>query len=206
MAPIPEDDSARRVAPSAERNKGPILEVLARVLPPRGLVLEIASGTGQHVVHFARALPALEWQPSDADPGGRLSIERWIREEALGNVRAPIALDVLQHPWPIDRADAVACINMIHIAPWAATPALFRGIHAVAARIAVLYGPYRRGGAHTAPSNEAFDADLRQRNVAWGVRNLEDVQSQAEEHGLKLNDVIAMPANNLSLVLHRHLI
>jgi len=203
MAPIPEDDSARRVAPSAERNKGPILEVLARVLPPRGLVLEIASGTGQHVVHFARALPALEWQPSDADPGGRLSIERWIREEALGNVRAPIALDVLQHPWPIDRADAVACINMIHIAPWAATPALFRGIHAVAARIAVLYGPYRRGGAHTAPSNEAFDADLRARDPSWGVRDLEAVADAAAEEGFTLDEIVPMPANNFTLVFRR---
>jgi len=203
MAPIPEDDSARRVAPSAERNKGPILELLARVLPPRGLVLEIASGTGQHVVHFARALPALEWQPSDADPGGRLSIERWIREEALGNVRAPIALDVLQHPWPIDRADAVACINMIHIAPWAATPALFRGIHAIAARIAVLYGPYRRGGAHTAPSNEAFDADLRARDPSWGVRDLEAVADAAAEEGFTLDEIVPMPANNFTLVFRR---
>ena len=203
MAPIPEDDSARRVAPSAERNKGPILEVLARVLPPRGLVLEIASGTGQHVVHFARALPALEWQPSDADPEVRRSIERWIREEALGNVRAPIALDVLQRPWPIDRADAVVCINMIHIAPWAATPALFRGIHAVAAPIAVLYGPYRRGGAHTAPSNEAFDADLRARDPSWGVRDLEAVADAAAEEGFTLDEVVPMPANNFTLVFRR---
>jgi len=200
MAPIPEDDSGRRVSPAAERNKGPILGVLARVLPARGLVLEVASGSGQHVAHFARALPSLEWQPSDADPAMRRSIERWIREEALANVRPPIALDVLLQPWPIDRADAVACINMIHIAPWAATLALFAGIHAIAARTAVLYGPYRRGGAHTAPSNEAFDADLRARDPAWGVRDLEAVADAAAGEGFTLDEVVPMPANNFTLV------
>jgi len=200
MAPIPEDDSGRRVSPAAERNKGPILGVLARVLPARGLVLEVASGSGQHVAHFARALPYLEWQPSDADPAMRRSIEHRIREEALANVRPPIALDVLLQPWPIDRADAVACINMIHIAPWAATPALFAGIHAIAARTAVLYGPYRRGGAHTAPSNEAFDADLRARDPAWGVRDLEAVADAAAGEGFTLDEVVPMPANNFTLV------
>jgi hypothetical protein len=200
MAPIPEDDSGRRVSPSAERNKGPILEVLERVLPARGLVLEIASGSGQHVAHFARALPALEWQPSDADAGMRRSIERWTGEQALANVRPPIALDVQLRPWPIDRADAVVCINMIHIAPWAATPALFGGIRAIAARMAVLYGPYRRGGAHTAPSNAAFDADLRARDPAWGVRDLEAVADAAGAEGFTLDEVAPMPANNFALV------
>src|SRR5918993_2998870 len=153
-------------APAAERNKEPILAVLRRVLPERGLVLEIASGTGQHVIHFAGELPHLTWQPSDPDPELRSSIRAWIAQTGLSNVRAPLELDVCRQPWPVDAADAVVCINMIHIAPWAATTALMAG----AARllpttgVLVLYGPGRREGRHTAPSNEAFDRQLQASN------------------------------------------
>lgn len=199
MAPLEGDEDGKQVSPSAERNREPILEVLRRVLPARGLVLEIASGSGQHVVHFARALPALEWQPSDADPAMRRSVERWTRAESLANVRAPIAIDVRQ-PWPIDRADAVVCINMIHISPWESTLALFAGARSLEPSVVFLYGPYRRGGAHTAPSNAAFDADLRRRDPAWGVRDMEAVVEAAGAEGLRLDEVVPMPANNFSLV------
>ena len=174
----------RRTAPAAERNKEPILAVLRRVLPDSGLVLEIASGTGQHVVHFAQALPDLEWQPSDPDPEARSSIAAWIAHEGLPNVRPPLDLDVGAEPWPIERADAVVCINMIHISPWAATLHLMAG----AARllpmqgVLFLYGPFRRLDRETAPSNEAFDAQLRRQNPEWGVRNLEAVVSVAEQN------------------------
>src|SRR5262245_48951577 len=153
----------RWFAAAAERNRGPILALLQRALPRTGLVLEIASGTGQHVVHFAKALPELIWQPSDADAAFRYSIRSWIEQEKLGNVRAPLDLDVCRCPWPLTQADAVLCINMIHVAPWAATAALFEGAKDVLVRggALVLYGPYRRHGRHTAPSNEAFDAQLR---------------------------------------------
>jgi len=191
-----------RTAPAAERNKGPILTVLKRVLPARGLVLEIASGTGQHVVHFAQCMPRLTWQPSDPDPELRSSIRASIAQTGVSNARAPLELDVCRQPWPVDAADAVVCINMIHIAPWAATTALMAG----AARllpttgVLVLYGPYRREGQHTAPSNEAFDRSLRPSNPDWGVRDLEAVAKAAASHGLTLHDVTTMPANNLCVV------
>ena len=189
-------------APAAERNKGPILGVLKRVLPAQGLVLEIASGTGQHVVHFAEAMPHLTWQPSDPDPELRASIRAWIAQTGVSNACAPLDLDVCWQPWRLAEAEAVVCINMIHIAPWSATAALMAG----AARILpptgalVLYGPYRREGRHAAPSNEAFDRQLRSSNPDWGVRDLEAVAEVAVSHGLALRDVIAMPANNLSVV------
>lgn len=190
---------------SAERNKEPIAGVLRAVLPPRGLALEIASGTGQHVVHFARAFPSLTWQPSEPDPGLRDSIARHCADAGLANVLPPLDLDVRRTPWPVARADAVLCINMIHIAPWSAAEALVAG----AARclpeggVLYLYGPYREGGVHTAPSNAAFDASLRAQDPAWGVRDLEALVALAEEQGLGLEQRIAMPANNLSLVFRR---
>jgi SAM-dependent methyltransferase len=193
----------RRSAPPAERNKGPILEVLQRVLPPRGLVLEIASGTGQHTAHFAQALPALEFQPTEADGEMLPSIAAWC--EGLANVRAPFTFDIAQLPWPVERADAILCVNMIHIAPWQATLDLMKG----AARtlgdrgVLVLYGPYRRAGAHTAPSNEEFDASLRSRNSAWGIRDLEKVTEIAESHGLALDEAVAMPANNFTVIFRK---
>ena len=189
----------------AERNKAAILEVLQRVLPRAGLVLEIASGTGQHVVHFAAALPALIWQPSDADPEFRASVALWIRHEGLSNVREPLALDVRELPWPAARADAVVCINMIHVAPWAATAALFRGAAPIlpAGGIVYLSGPYRRFGRHTAPSNEEFDAQLRAQDPEWGLRDVEDVERAARAEGIELAETIAMPSNNFSLVFRK---
>jgi len=189
-------------APAAERNKGPILTVLKGVLPASGLVLEIASGTGQHVVHFAQGMPHLMWQPSDPDPELRASIRAWITQSGLSNVHVPLDLDVGRLPWPIEAADAVVCINMIHIAPWPATPALMGGTARLlpATGALVLYGPYRRYGQHTAPSNAAFDRQLRSSNPNWGVRDLEAVVGEAASHGLALQDVVAMPANNFCVV------
>ncbi len=195
----------RATAPAAERNKGPILDVLRRVLPEEGLVLEIASGTGQHVVHFARALPGLDWQPSDPKPEMCGSIAAWAQAEGLPNVRAPLRLDVHDAPWPLDRADAVVCINMIHISPWSATGALMRGAARLLPQGAplVLYGPYLRGGRHTAPSNEAFDRQLRAQDPEWGVRDLAEVERAAGAEGLSLDEVVEMPANNLCVVFRR---
>ena len=195
----------RWVAPAAERNKGPILEVLQRVLPPRGLVLEIGSGTGQHVVHFAKALSQLSWQPSDPDAENRQSIALWSRLEELGNVRAPLALDVRERPWPIDAADAIVCINVVHVSPWAATLALFDGVREMLPPEGVLflYGPYRRGGRHTAPSNEKFDADLRAHNPEWGLRDIGELAEVADRVGFALAEIVDMPANNFSLVFRK---
>jgi SAM-dependent methyltransferase len=189
-------------APAAERNRGPILTVLERVLPVRGLILEIGSGTGQHVAHFAGALPQLLWQPSDADAGMRQSISAWIAHERLVNVREPIALDIRKLPWPVEAADAIVCVNVLHVAPWATTQALFEGARDVLPRggILFLYGPYRRGGRHTAPSNERFDAELRAYDPEWGVREVESVSETATAAGFRLAEVVGMPANNLSLV------
>jgi len=195
----------RLAAPAADRNKEPILTVLRRVLPQRGEVLEIASGTGQHVVHFATAFPALQWQPSDPDERMHASIESWIDNEQLSNVRAPITLDVCRLPWPVARADAILCINMIHIAPWQATLDLLAGAGRLLppGGILFLYGPYRRRGRHTADSNAAFDAELRARDAEWGVRDLEAVTEVAASNGIVLDEVVAMPANNFSVVLRR---
>lgn len=191
--------------PSAERNKGPILEVLRRTLPERGVVLEVSSGTGQHVVHFARALPRLAWQPSDPDPELRESIARRTAEANVANVKSPIDLDVTRFPWPVQSADAVVCINMIHIAAWSATPALFEGAKALLPQghVLFLYGPYRRRGEHTSKSNEQFDRDLRARDAEWGVRDLEAVHGVAAASAFELAEIVEMPANNLSLVFKR---
>ena len=178
------------------------------MLPARGLVLEIASGTGEHAAAFARALPALEFQPSDIDPESLASISAWRRHTGAANLRAPVRLDVHELPWALPGAaavDAVLCINMIHIAPWSACLALLDG---AAARLApggplILYGPYREGGVHTAPSNESFDASLRERDASWGVRDLDEVAAQASARGLALEEVVAMPANNRTVVFRR---
>ncbi|CAG9169544.1 DUF938 domain-containing protein [Cupriavidus respiraculi] len=196
---------ARRQAPATERNRDAILDVLRRVLPPTGLVLEIASGTGQHAVHFAAALPGLTWQPSDPDADSRDSIAAWTAHAGLGNVKAPLALDVTQTPWPVQQADAVVCINMIHIAPWAAAQALIAGAGRVLGDggVLYLYGPYRRHGAHTAPSNAAFDAQLRASNADWGVRDMEAVIALGEAAGFRCDEPVPMPANNFSLILRK---
>jgi SAM-dependent methyltransferase len=194
-----------RHAPATARNRQPILEVLQRALPPEGHVLEVASGTGEHAVFFASALPSLVWQPSDPDATSLASIAAWVDEAGLPNVRPPVPLDATADRWPVDRADAVVCINMIHIAPWAACQGLMAGAARLLAPGGVLYtyGPYRVKGAHTAPSNEAFDASLRARNPSWGVRDVDDVAAVAKRHGLHLHDTAPMPANNLSLVFRR---
>jgi SAM-dependent methyltransferase len=199
------NDDGRITAPSTDRNKDPILEVLRRVLPDTGLVLEIASGTGQHVVHFAAALPRLFWQPTDLNREHLASISAWIRHRGLKNVHAPLELDVGSNAWPVDRAEAVVCCNMIHIAPWGATVQLLAGAARVLVPngVLILYGPYRRFGRHTAPSNEAFDADLRGRNPEWGLRDMEEVIELAGGNSLFLLEVVPMPANNFSIVLRR---
>lgn len=199
------DPTARRMAPATERNREPILAVLRDVLPPRGTVLEIASGTGQHAVHFATALPGLTWQPSDPDATHRESIAAWTAHARAANVLPPLALDVRQEPWGIDRVDAIVCINMIHIAPWAAAEALFAGAgtRLGAGGILYLYGPYRRDGAHTAPSNEAFDRQLRAADAAWGVRDMADVMALGAAQGLVCDAPVPMPANNFSLVFRK---
>ena len=191
--------------PSAERNKGPILDVLARVLPRRGVVLEIASGTGQHVIQFAKALPGLTWQPSDPDAELRESIALRIGEEQLTNVNLPIDLDVTRLPWPLQAADAVVCINMIHVAPWSATLALLEGTKALLQTelVLFLYGPYRRFGQHTSKSNEQFDTDLRAHDPEWGLRDLEAVSEVAAASGFVLTEIVEMPANNFSLIFKR---
>jgi len=195
----------RWFTPSAERNRDPILAVLARVLPQTGLVLEIGSGTGQHVVHFAAALPRLTWQPSDPDAEFRESVRSWLAREKLANVRAPVELDVRRLPWPVTQADAVLSINMIHVAPWAATGALVAGAKRLLpdGGMLFLYGPYRRFGGHTASSNEAFDAALRASDPEWGLRDLEAVVELAGVAELDLAEVVAMPANNFSVVFRK---
>lgn len=196
---------ARLRAPATARNRDPILDVLRRVLPTEGLVLEIASGTGEHAVHFARHLPGIVWQPSDPDAESRASIAAWRESEALPNLRAPRELDVRAKTWPIDAADAIVCINMVHISPWTATLALLAGAARVLPSGAplVLYGPYHVGGNPTAPSNAAFDESLRARNPEWGVRHLEDVERAANAAGFALAETIPMPANNFTLVFRR---
>lgn len=193
---------AALTAPAADRNKEAIFSVLRQVLPPCGLVLEIASGTGQHVTFLAEKLPALTWQPSDPDPAMRVSIEAWRAETGAPNVLSPLAFDARDASWPIGTGDAVLCINMIHIAPWEATLGLMRGAARLLGHggVLVLYGPYRRFGRHTAASNEAFDAQLRSTNPAWGVRDLEAVAETAAGNGLVFDQAVEMPANNLTVV------
>lgn len=199
------EGDSRRHAPASARNRDPILAVLRELLPPRGRVLEIASGTGEHACHFAAALPDLVFQPSDKDPDARASIEAWIRESGLANVLPALAIDVEVDAWETGLAgvDAILNANMIHISPWSACVGLLRGagrLLAVGSPL-YLYGPFMRGGRHTAPSNEAFDASLRSRDARWGVRDLDDVGDCADEHGFTLERVVEMPAHNLSVVL-----
>jgi hypothetical protein len=196
---------SRRSSPSALRNRGPILDILRTVLPERGTVLEIASGSGEHVLHFASALPGLTWQPSDPSGTARASIAAWCDAGGPANVLPPLDLDAAAAVWPVDHAEAVLAINMVHISPWGATLGLLAG----AARVLppggplFLYGPYRRAGEAFAPSNAAFDAGLRSRDPDWGIRDVADVERAAEGVGLSLNRIVAMPANNLSLVFAR---
>jgi hypothetical protein len=195
----------RRSAPHVARNAEPIADVLRDVLPDTGLVLEIASGTGEHALYFARAFPHLLWQPTDCDPVALRSVDAWRSAAGLPNLLAPLPLDVSTSEWPLEAADAILCINMIHISPWSATEDLMRGagkLLTIGAPL-YLYGAYRQRGVPFAPSNETFDQSLRSRNPQWGVRSLEDVLAAAERNGLALDSVTPMPANNLSVVLRR---
>ena len=195
----------RRSAPHVARNAGPIADVLREVLPARGLVLEVASGTGEHVLHFAREFPKLLWQPSDPEPAALRSIEAWRAESGLFNLLPPVALDVRAAAWPVLQADAILCINMVHISPWSATVGLLRGAGKLLSTGAplYLYGPYRRAGVETAPSNEAFDENLRARDPEWGLRELDEVVAEAGKHGLELDRIVEMPANNISAIFRK---
>ncbi|RYY28983.1 MAG: DUF938 domain-containing protein [Sphingomonadales bacterium] len=192
----------RRHAPATVRNREPIAEVLAGILPARGLVLEIASGSGEHCAYFAERFPALEWQPSDPDPDALASIAEWT--EGLGNVRPPVMLDAAAD-WPVDAADAILCVNMVHISPWAATLGLMAGAGRLLGPGAplILYGPYRQHGVETAPSNEQFELWLKGKSPEYGLRFVEDVTHEAAAQGLTLERIVPMPANNLILV-YRH--
>jgi hypothetical protein len=193
----------RRSAPAALRNREPIAEVLADWLPASGLVLEIASGTGEHAIHFAERFPALEWQPTDIHSDALASIEAWRFAGGLPNVREPRFLDASSRDWPIDRADAVLNINMVHISPWASALGLIEG----AARLLgsgaplILYGPWLNYDVPTAPTNLAFDSDLKRRDPEWGLRRVEDFAAAADRRGLRLIEIRQMPANNMMLLL-----
>ena len=199
---------ARRHAPSAQRNQAPILEALAKVLPTSGRALEIGSGTGQHIAAFARAFSGLQWLPSEPHPDSLASIAAWVAETGLDNLADPLTIDVTAPDWPAaldGPCDAIVCINVLHITPWAVAKGLMRGAGRLLAPggIVYLYGPYMRDGHHTAPSNAAFDASLRRRDPAWGVRDIADVTRCAEANGLALERTVDMPRDNFSLVFRR---
>jgi SAM-dependent methyltransferase len=201
----PSDFGHALTSPSVSHNRDPILAVLQRVLPQAGKVLEIASGTGEHAVHFAAALPHLTWQPTDLEDLALQSIAAHRAASSLPNLLAPLALDASAPEWPVEQADAIVAINLVHISPWQANQGLMAGAGRVLPPRGVLYlyGAFKEHGAHTAPSNEAFDRDLRRRNSEWGVRDLESVADLARAHGLALVDRVPMSANNLSLVFRR---
>jgi hypothetical protein len=199
------DNRPLRHAPATLRNREPILDVLTRVLPARGLLLEVASGTGEHAAYIAPRLPQdLVWQPSEASADALADIDA--RTDGNSAIRPAILLNASDEGWPLATAEAVFCCNMIHIAPWRAAEGLFAGASRILARAAplVLYGPFKRGGVHTAPSNQAFDEDLRARDASWGVRCLDTgVMPLAERTGFALDEIVAMPANNLTVVFRR---
>jgi SAM-dependent methyltransferase len=200
-----EPSDRRLYFPHVARNREPILDVLRRVLPRDGLVLEIGSGGGEHAAYFAQNLPGVLWQPTDANSEMFESIAAHRAAAGVANLLAPLHLDVTSQQWPLERADAMVCCNMIHIAPWAATEGLMAGAGRTLRRdsLLYLYGPHKIGGRHTAPSNQDFDAKLRAQNPLWGVRDLTDVASLAKRSGLELAETVPMPANNLS-VIFRH--
>jgi len=195
---------ARRSAPAALRNREPIAEVLAEWLPAAGLVLEVASGTGEHAVYFAERFPELDWQPTDLHREALSSIGAWRKAAGLPNVREPLLLDAAADVWPIDHADAVLSINMVHISPWASALGLIAGAERVlrAGAPLILYGPWLKADIPAAPSNLAFDADLRSRDREWGLRRVEDF-AEAARPCFDLADIRQMPANNLMLLLRR---
>lgn len=195
----------RRSSPAAQRNLAPILAVLEDWLPPRGTVLEVASGTGEHAAAFAVHFPDLDWQPSDPDPAALRSIAAWRDEVGTANLLSPIALDARDGAWPVEQADAIVSINMVHISPWAASTGLLDGAARLLAQGAplILYGPWIEAGVDTAPSNLAFDADLRARDSEWGLRDVDRFASAAGKHGLMFVERRSMPANNLMLLFRR---
>jgi hypothetical protein len=195
----------KRHAPATLRNRDAIAAVLADWMPPSGTVLEVASGSGEHAVHFAAAFPRLVWQPSDPDPAGLASIAAWRAEAGLANVAPPLALDASSGDWPVERADAILCINMVHISPWGATLGLLAGAARLLAPGAplILYGPYIEPEVPTATSNLDFDANLRARDPAWGLRDTGAVKAAARDAGLAFAERRAMPANNLMLLFRR---
>ncbi|MFP2927549.1 DUF938 domain-containing protein [Pyxidicoccus sp. 3LG] len=195
----------KRHATATERNREPLLAVLRQVLPASGTVLEVASGTGQHAVFFARAFPGLLWQPTDVEPESLESIAAWRAEEPLPNLLPPLTLDAAADAWPVASADVLLNVNMIHISPWESCQGLMRGAGRVLAPggLLVMYGPYFVEDRETAPSNLAFDASLRARDTRWGVRQLGDVTAEAAKHGLERERVVDMPSNNLTLVFRK---
>jgi cyclopropane fatty-acyl-phospholipid synthase-like methyltransferase len=197
--------SAKHTAAAAERNRRPILNVLRRILPDTGRILEIASGTGQHVVTFAEACPELNWFPSDPDAGARASIAAWVVEAGTGNVAAAMNIDVTAPGWfsELDhRFDGIVSINLSHVSPWAACEGLMAGAAGLLEPrgFLYLYGPFMRHGTHTSEGNKAFDEGLRRQNPAWGLRDVDDVTACARQNGLRLDEIVEMPANNLSLI------
>ncbi len=202
-------EDRRLFAPATLRNRDAILAVLQDTLqdtlPRDGVVVEIASGSGEHVVHFAAAMPALTFQPTDPSPDALASIAAWTRDSGLANIRPPLLLDATEPDWPIAAADALLCINMVHIAPWAAAQGLVRQAGAIlpASAPLYLYGPYRRAGRPLEPGNAAFDASLRERNPEWGLREVDAVAALAQAAGFGPPDIVEMPANNLSLVFRK---
>jgi SAM-dependent methyltransferase len=200
-----ETTMAKAFAPAAERNREPILQVLRRVLPTRGTVLELASGTGQHAAYFAEHLPSLRWQPTDVSAQALQSIGAWVEEARLSNLLPPLELDVCSEDWPVAGIDAMLCINMIHICAWDTTEALFFGARDLLppGSPLITYGPYRLHGRHTAPSNAAFDQSLRARDPRWGVRDVDELMGLGRRAGLSLAERVDMPANNMTLVWRR---
>lgn len=198
-------EGSRRSAPAALRNREAIAEVLADWLPSTGLVLEIASGTGEHATYFAERFPALDWQPSDIHPDALASINAWRLAAGAKNVRSPIPVDASSADWPIDRADAILSINMVHISPWTSAMGLLDGAERLLPARAplILYGPWIREGVQTAPTNLEFDSDLKRRDPQWGLRTVEDFAAAAEKRQLDLVETRAMPANNTMLLLRR---
>jgi hypothetical protein len=202
----------RQFAPATQRNRGAIAAVLQQYLPSRGSILEIASGTGEHAQCFAPLFAPRWWIPSDPDPLCRDSITAWQDYQPVSNLQSPLDLNVTQAPWPVETLalpepiTAIVAINLIHISPWTASLALLDGANRILPKAGVLYlyGPYRRAGVKTAPSNEAFDQSLKARNPAWGLRNLETITAEAEDRGLSLQTVIEMPANNLSVIFTKN--
>ncbi len=202
-------DNFKQYAPATQRNREHILEVLLKVLPSSGNILEIASGTGEHSLFFAPAFRPRQWIPSDPNPTARNSIEAWRQDSSINNIQSPLNINAANSNWGIEEKEhnitTIVNINMIHISPWSACLGLMEGAKRIlpSKGILYLYGPYKQGGKHTAPSNESFDQSLRSQNLEWGVKNLEDVIKVAEERGLLFQEKVEMPANNLSVIFEK---